>query len=227
MTEYIVESEDIVKIYQMGKVEVRALNGVSIKVKKGAFVSIMGHSGSGKSTLLHQLGLLDKPTSGRIVIDGVDVSHLSERKKGELRLKELGYVFQEYAILPELTAEENVYLPLMMLGVKGDMYRRKALDLLEQMGIGEQAGHLPQDLSGGEQQRVAIARALINNPKILFADEPTANLDSVTSKRLIELFGELNHVLGVTIVMVTHEEELGRMTDRIVHLKDGVVKEGL
>lgn len=225
MNEYILESEDLVKIYFMGKVEVRALDGVSIKVMKGEFVSIMGPSGSGKSTLLHQLGLLDTPTSGRIVIDGVDVSRFSERKKGELRLKELGYVFQEYAILSELTALENVYLPLMMLGVRSDKCKRKALDILEQVGIGERTGHLPQELSGGEQQRVAIARALVNNPKILFADEPTANLDSVTSKRIIELFRELNHKLGETIVVVTHEKELGRMADRIVELRDGKVKE--
>lgn len=227
MDEYIVESEDLVKIYQMGKVEVRALDGVSIKVKKGEFVSIMGPSGSGKSTLLHQLGLLDTPTSGRIVIDGVDVSRLSERKKGEFRLKELGYVFQEYAILPELTAMENVYLPLMMFGAGRDRYRRKALDILEQVGIGERAGHLPRALSGGEQQRVAIARALVNRPKILFADEPTANLDSVTSRMIIERFRALNQELGQTIVMVTHEEELGRMADRIVNLRDGKVEGGL
>jgi len=223
MNEYIVEAEDLVKIYRMGKVEVRALNGVSIKVKKGEFISVMGPSGSGKSTLLHQLGLLDTPTSGQIVIDGINVSRLSERKKGEFRLKELGYVFQEYAILPELTAMENVYLPLMMLGVGRDKCRRKALGILEQVGIGELADHLPRELSGGEQQRVAIARALVNNPKILFADEPTANLDSVTSKRIIDLFKALNQELGQTIVMVTHEQELGRMADRIVHLRDGEV----
>lgn len=227
MNEYIVETEDIVKIYQMGRIEVRALDGVSIKVKKGEFVSIMGPSGSGKSTLLHQLGLLDTPTSGRIVIDGKDISRLSERKKGKFRLKELGYVFQEYAILPELTAMENVYLPLIMLGVGRDKYRRKALDILEQVGIGERARHLPREISGGEQQRVAIARALVNNPKILFADEPTANLDSVTSRMIIELFRALNQELGQTIVMVTHEEELGRMADRIVYLRDGKAEGGL
>ncbi|MCW3130885.1 MAG: ABC transporter ATP-binding protein [Methanophagales archaeon] len=208
----------------MGKVEVHALKGVSFEIEQGEFVAIMGPSGSGKSTLLHQLGLLDTPTSGKILIDGVDVLRLSDREKTIYRLTQLGYVFQDYAILPELTAAENVYLPAMVQGKSKELYLRSSRELLETVGLGDRLHHLPQELSGGEQQRVAIARALINKPKILFADEPCANLDTESSRHILELFRKLNEELGQTILMVSHEEWHKKYVDRIIYLKDGLIE---
>src|SRR6266567_7714240 len=177
----------LTKIYE-GRVATVALRDVSFDVAPGEFVAIMGRSGSGKSTLLHQLGLLDKPTSGSIGIDGVDVLRLSDGQKTSFRLKHLGYVFQEYALVAELTALENVYLPAFALGLKGREYMARATELLGTVGLGHRLGHYPHELSGGEQQRVAIARSLVNRPKVLFADEPTANLDSVSAQVVLELF---------------------------------------
>ena len=182
----MIQVQDLKRSYIMGKVEVHALKGVSFEIEQGEFVAIMGPSGSGKSTLLHQLGLLDTPTSGKILIDGVDVLRLSDREKTIYRLTQLGYVFQDYAILPELTAAENVYLPAMVQGKSKELYLRSSRELLETVGLGDRLHHLPQELSGGEQQRVAIARALINKPKILFADEPCANLDTESSRHIQE-----------------------------------------
>lgn len=208
----------------MGKVGVHALKGVSINIEKGEFVGIMGPSGSGKSTLLHQLGLLDTPTSGEIMIAGVNVIGLSEHEKTIFRLNRLGYVFQEYAILPELTALENVYLPSMMIGKKRERYLRTSIDILETVGLGERLHHRPHELSGGEQQRVAVARALVNNPKILFADEPCANLDTESSRHILELFRKLNEELGQTILMVSHEEWHKKYVDRVIYMKDGLIE---
>ena len=189
--------KNLKRVYVMGKVKVHALNGVSFDIEKGEFVGIMGPSGSGKSTLLHQLGLLDTPTSGEIMIAGIDVIGLSDHEKTIFRLNQLGYVFQEYAILPELTAVENVYLPSMMIGKKRELYLKKSIDILETVGLGERLYHRPHELSGGEQQRVAVARALVNTPKIVFADEPCANLDTESSKQILALFTELNKELAM------------------------------
>ena len=216
--------KNLKRTYVMGKVEVHALKGVSINIEKGEFVGIMGPSGSGKSTLLHQLGLLDTPTSGEIMIAGIDVIGLSEHEKTIFRLNQLGYVFQEYAILPELTAVENVYLPSMMIGKKRERYLKTSIDILETVGLGERLYHRPHELSGGEQQRVAVARALVNNPKILFADEPCANLDTESSRHILELFRKLNEELGQTILMVSHEEWHKKYADRIIYLKDGLIE---
>ena len=220
----MIKVKNLKRVYVMGKVEVRALKGVSFDIEKGEFVGIMGPSGSGKSTLLHQLGLLDTPTSGEIMIAGVDVIGLSEHEKTIFRLNRLGYVFQEYAILPELTAVENVYLPSMMIGKKRERYLKTSIDILKTVGLGERLYHRPHELSGGEQQRVAVARALVNKPKILFADEPCANLDTESSRHILELFKKLNEELGQTILMVSHEEWHKKYVDRIIYLKDGLIE---
>ena len=219
----MIQVKNLKRTYQ-GKVLVEALKGVSFEVRKGEFMAIMGRSGSGKSTLLHQLGLLDTPTAGEIIIDGVDVLKLSDHKKTSFRLKELGYVFQEYALLPEFTALEAVSLPLMMQGVRRREYIRKAADVLERVGLKERLRHLPRELSGGEQQRVAVARAIVSNPKILYADEPCANLDSESSETILELLKNLNRELGQTIVMVTHEPEDEKYVERVIWLKDGLIE---
>lgn len=201
-----------------------ALKGISFEVKNGEFIAIMGRSGSGKSTLLHQLGLIDVPTGGKIYLDNADVTVLSEEERTRYRLEYLGYVFQEYALIIEFTALENVYLPAMAFGKNKEEYTKRALELLTLVGLGERADHYPNELSGGEQQRVAIARALINNPKILFADEPTANLDTISSKVVLELFRKLNKELKQTIVMVTHEPEDKKYVHRIIWLHDGLIE---
>ncbi|MDD5474527.1 MAG: ABC transporter ATP-binding protein [Candidatus Methanoperedens sp.] len=202
----------------MGKVEVPALRGIDIRVEQGEFIALMGPSGSGKSTLLNMIGLLDTPTSGGIVIDGIEVSSLDHNQRADFRLRKLGFVFQFFSLLMELNAIENVALPIMMDERKND---RAAL-LLELVGIGDRADHFPNELSGGQQQRVAIARALANEPAILLADEPTANLDTESSNQIVALFRELNEK-GQTILMVTHEPELGEKADRIIRIKDGRV----
>ncbi len=214
----MIELEDVKKIYYMGRIEVPALRGVDLRINRGEFVALMGSSGSGKSTLLNMIGLLDSPTSGKIVIDGVDVSLLNENKRADFRLQKIGFVFQFFSLLMELSATENVALPMIMDGRRYD----HAASLLELVGIGDRAMHLPSELSGGQQQRVAIARALANEPAILLADEPTANLDTESSHQIVELFRELNKQ-GQTIIMVTHEPELGEKADRIIRLKDGRV----
>lgn len=220
----MIRVKDLKRTYVVGKVKVHALRGVSFEVEKGDFLAIMGPSGSGKSTLLHQLGLLDTPTSGEIMIAGIDVISLSEHERTIFRLNQLGYVFQEYAILPELTALENVYLPSMMMGKKREHYLKSSTDILETVGLGDRLHHLPRELSGGEQQRVAVARALVNKPKILFADEPCANLDTESSRQILELFRKLNEELGQTIVMVSHEEWHKKYVDRVIYLKDGLIE---
>lgn len=207
-----------------GKVPTHALRGVSFEIKEGEFVAIMGKSGSGKSTLLHQLGLLDSPTNGEIVIDEVDVSKLSDHEKTLFRLQRLGYVFQEYALIFELTALENVLLPAFALNGSKRDYKDRAIEMLDKVGLKERVDHRPNELSGGEQQRVAIARALINNPKILFADEPTANLDTNSSKEILELFKKLNKELGQTIILVTHELDDRKYVDRVLWFKDGLLE---
>lgn len=215
--------KDLTKTYG-GDVPTQALKGVSFEITEGEFIAIMGRSGSGKSTLLHQLGLLDVPTSGEIMINNNNVLSFSEKEKTLFRLNELGYVFQEYALLPELTALETVCLPLMMRGIKKYEYVKKASDVLEKVGLKDRLDHLPHELSGGEQQRVAIARAIVNDPKILFADEPCANLDSESSEMILKLLKNFNKEFGQTIVMVTHENEDRKYVDRVIWLRDGLME---
>lgn len=219
----MIKVENLTKIYP-GKVPTPALKGVSFEVKSGEFIAIMGRSGSGKSTLLHQLGLIDSPTEGKILIDNTYVLNLSEAQKTLFRLQSLGYVFQEYALISELTALENAYLPAFAAGGDHSDYKKRAQEVLEIVGMGDRLDHYPNELSGGEQQRVAVARALINKPKILFADEPTANLDSISAKLVLELFQKLKKEFGQTIVMVTHEPDDKKYVNRVIWLYDGLIE---
>jgi len=219
----MIKVKNLHKIYGRGSAATHALKGVNLEVRPGEFIAIMGRSGSGKSTLLHILGLLDSPTRGEFLIEGRDMLKLTEAEKARFRLEKLGYVFQEYSLLPEMTILENVYGPAMCLGREND-FRRRANELLEIVGLGERLKHHPGQVSGGEQQRAAIARALINRPKIQFADEPTASLDVTSSRIVLELFRKLNKELGQTIVMVTHEPDDEKYVDRVVWLKDGLVE---
>jgi putative ABC transport system ATP-binding protein len=215
---------DIRRFYGIGAVQVRALDGVSLEIRKGEFVGIMGPSGSGKSTLLHMLGLLDRPTSGFLSIDGIDVGALDERSRTVFRLQRLGYVFQDYALVPELTAQENVYLPSMARGMTSQECTLVCSEILGVVGLGDRIHHLPSQMSGGEQQRVAIARALVNQPALLLADEPCANLDTQNSRIILDLFKRLNKNLNQTIVMVSHEEWHKSYFDRIISMKDGIIE---
>ncbi len=219
----LIEVRDLRKTYE-ARVPVEALRGLSFDVRQGDFMAIMGPSGAGKSTLLHLLALLDSPSGGCIVVDGTDVTKLGPRGKALFRLKECGYVFQEFALLPELNALENVYLPMLLTGARRRECVERARQLLHQVGLGERLSHLPKELSGGEQQRVAIARALANGPKILFADEPCANLDSANRAIVLALLRELCDNLGQTIVMVTHEEEERAYADRVLRVRDGLLE---
>jgi putative ABC transport system ATP-binding protein len=219
------EIQELTKIYNTGKVRVTALNSVSFAVPDGAMMAIMGRSGSGKSTLLRQMGLIDRPTSGSIVFDNRDVTKLPEGERARLRLGYLGYVFQEYALLGELTTLQNVYLPGMMLNGVGN-HKSRARELLELVGLGHRVAHYPKELSGGEQQRVAIARALINNPRVLLADEPCANLDTVSSKMVMETLVRLNRELKVTIVFVSHDPADKKYAETTITLSDGRIIEG-
>ena len=214
--------QNLVRTYE-GAVPTYALRGVSFEIERGSFVAIMGRSGSGKSTLLHQLSLLDTPTSGSVLIDGEDVLALSEHEKTLFRLEHLGYIFQEYALIAEMNAHENVFLPAMARGASAQLYRRKAAQLLGLVGLGARLSHYPHELSGGEQQRVAIARALINDPKVLFADEPCANLDTESAGIVLNLFRTLQKQLRQTIVMVTHEPDDREYVDRVLTLSDGAL----
>jgi putative ABC transport system ATP-binding protein len=216
----MIKVTDLKKTYP-GKVPVNALKGVSFEIPSGQFVAIMGPSGSGKSTLLHQLALLDQPTSGRILLDGVDTASLSQGKATDFRLRHLGYVFQEYALIPELNAIENAFLPLMLLGMKRKEFIRVSTELMDKVGLSNRLHHLISELSGGEQQRVAIARALVNRSKILFADEPCANLDTENKGIVLRLLRHLCNELGQTILMVTHEPEQREFADRVLWFRDG------
>jgi len=218
----IIETKKLIKNYYNGDLVLNVLKSLDLLVKKGEFVTITGRSGSGKSTLLYQLGLLDKPTSGQIILEGVDASSLSENDMIDYRLNKLGYIFQDYAILPEMTAAENIMLPLLMQGLPEHLAYKKSLEALERVQLAHRPDNLPSQLSGGEQQRVSIARALAHNPTIMFADEPTANLDSETAEVIMNTFVNLNRD-GQTIVMVTHEPEYTELGHRTVELDDGVI----
>ncbi len=219
-----IKVSDLHKIYGKGPAATHALKGITLEIQSGEFVAIMGRSGSGKSTLLHLMGLLDSPTSGDICIDSRNVLSLSAEEQARFRLSQLGYVFQEFSLISEMTILENVYIPSVCLSHQNH-HRERAQSILETVGLGERMNHYPHEVSGGEQQRAAIARALINQPKILFADEPTASLDAVSAKIVLELFQKLNHDLGQTIVMVTHEPEDKRYVDRVIWIKDGLVED--
>lgn len=219
----MIRVEDVKKIYGKGENTTHALKGVSLQVDSGEFVAIMGRSGSGKSTLLHLLGLLDAPTAGNIYIDDQNVLKLTAEQQAYFRLSQLGYVFQEFSLISEMTIHENVYIPAVSLA-KLNHYHQRAKDMLEKVGLGARLTHYPNEVSGGEQQRAAIARALINSPKILFADEPTASLDVTSARIILELFKKLNRELGQTIVMVTHEPEDKKYVDRVIWLKDGLIE---
>jgi putative ABC transport system ATP-binding protein len=212
---------DLTKVYDVGKVKIKALDGVSLRVAEGEVVGIMGRSGSGKSTLLRQLGLLDRPTSGTAYLDTQEVTRLPESDRSRLRLRSIGYVFQEYALLGELTALQNVFLPGMMLGGNGTDYKERAGGLLQAVGLGERTGHYPKELSGGEQQRVAIARAMINRPRLLLADEPCANLDTASSRLVMETLVRLNQDMKVTIIFVSHDPTDRQYARSLVMLSDG------
>jgi putative ABC transport system ATP-binding protein len=218
----MIEVKNLFKIFQNGDSEIVALKDISFQVPEGQFMTITGKSGSGKSTLLYQMGLLDAPSRGQVVLDGNDAGDFSEHERGFMRLKVLGYIFQDYAILPSLTAIENVLVPLYMLGYEEKVAREKAMQALTRVGLENRVDYLPSQLSGGQQQRVAIARAIAHEPKIIFADEPTANLDSETSDNVLQAFLDLNKE-GQTILMITHEEEYARRAHRVITLKDGVV----
>ena len=217
----LIEITGLQKLYLMGKIEVPALRNINLTIEKGEFIAIMGPSGSGKSTLLNMIGMLDIPTSGEIIIDGIETSAMSEKQRAEFRLEKLGFIFQFFSLLMELRALENVMLPMMM---SGENNKDRAMELLKIVGMGERAMHMPNELSGGEQQRVAIARALVNKPMLLLADEPTANLDTKSSEQVVNLMRKLNKEINQTIILVTHEPELGRKADRIIWLRDGEVE---
>ncbi len=212
----------LIKEYGTGELLQRVLKDLSFSIDSGEFVSIIGPSGAGKSTLMYQISLLDEPTSGEIYLDNRLTNKLNLNEKTKLRLMELGYVFQDYALLPELTAIENISLPLLMQGMSKKNANKKSLEALERLGMHDKADSIPNKLSGGQQQRVSIARAIAHNPKILFADEPTANLDSENSDLVVEAFRDLNRA-GQTIIMVTHEMEYAHKAKRIIELRDGLI----
>ncbi len=220
-----IKFENVWKIYKLGEVEVPALRGLSIEIEEGEHIAMMGPSGSGKSTFLHLAGALDRPTRGRVLIEGRDPSRLSDGELSALRNRLIGFVFQTSHLIPRLPALQNVMLPLMVRGVNGEERLQGAREALERVGLAHRMNHKPTELSGGEQQRVAIARAIVTNPRIVLADEPTGNLDSVSAGEVVELLTKLNRELGVTLVVVTHNPETAAPARRIVRIRDGVIYE--
>ena len=212
---------DLSKVYHMGDVEVRAIDGITMKINKGEFVSVMGPSGSGKTTLLNMIGALDNPTDGAVFVNGVNVAHMDDEQQTNLRLKNIGFIFQFYNLVPVLTAFENVELPLIFAGVPEEIRQERSTKFLNLVGLEDRMGHLPAELSGGEQQRVAVARSLSNNPALLIADEPTGELDTKKGKEIINLLHDLNKELNQTILMVTHDPEIGKLAERLVKMRDG------
>lgn len=216
----IIVTENVHKVYRMGDVDVHALRGVSITIKRGEFVSVMGPSGSGKSTFMNIIGCLDKPTSGRYLLEGIEASTLSSDELAEIRNKKIGFVFQNFNLLPRATALENVEIPLIYSGIPTKRRMKLAMDALAMLGLEGREHHFPSQLSGGQQQRVAIARAIVNEPQVILADEPTGNLDTTTSIEIMEIFKNLNKK-GITIVMITHEKEIAAYAERIILFRDG------
>ncbi len=220
----IIEIRDLTRIYGDGA-EVRALDGVNLDIERGEFLAIIGPSGSGKSTLLNQIGILDTPTSGTILLDGVDITKASEKERARLRNRKLGFIFQYHHLLPDFNALENVMMPLLINGVKRSKARKMASRMLEEVGLDNRADHRPNQLSGGQNQRVAIARALANSPGIVIGDEPTGNLDSKSSDNIYELLRRLNQEHNQTFILVTHDAQMAAKTDRIIRLVDGRIVE--
>jgi len=219
----VVKTENVVKEYRMGENVVRALAGVDVEVKRGEYISVMGPSGSGKSTLFNMIGALDKPTSGKVYIDGQDTSELSQSQIAWLRCHKIGYIFQTFNLLPVMTALENVSLPMIFAGLSESERKEKAAELLASVGLGERLNHKPDELSGGQRQRVAAARALANDPSIILADEPTGNLDTKTGREIINLIKELNEKKNVTVITATHDLKMLDVSDRVVDIRDGKV----
>ena len=224
MGETIIKLDNIVKKFYIGKPnELEILHGISLDVQKGEFVSIVGPSGSGKSTLMNLIGVLDRPTSGSYILDGIDVSSAKDKELSAIRNKKIGFVFQTYNLISKTTALKNIELPMLYAGVSKTERTKKAKELLELVEMSDREKHLPEELSGGQKQRVAIARAMANNPAILLADEPTGALDSKTGRLVMDLFHKLNKEQGITVVLITHSQELASETDRIISIKDGNV----
>ncbi len=222
-TDTVVECVDLKKSYILGEVKVEALRGITMQIKRGEMISIMGPSGCGKTTLLNIIGSLDSPTSGKVFLEGRDISHANERDLTEIRRKSVGFIFQFYNLLPVLTALENVELPMLIAGVSKEERRKRALELLEKVDLIDRKDHKPDELSGGERQRVAIARSLANNPSILLADEPTGDLDTETGLAILELLKEVNRTENQTLVLVTHDSNIARQFNRIFHIQDGLI----
>ncbi|HBR35023.1 MAG TPA: macrolide ABC transporter ATP-binding protein [Firmicutes bacterium] len=220
----LIQVINLQRTYQMGSVKVEALKDASFQIKEGEFVAIIGPSGSGKSTLMHILGCLDQPTAGRFLMEGQDISAVSENELAEIRNKKIGFVFQQFNLLPKATILQNVSVPLIYGGIRG---RRRQLELaekaLQQVGLGDRLHHRPTEISGGQKQRVAIARALINNPALVLADEPTGNLDTKTGKEIMDIFRQLNKE-GHTIIMVTHDQEIAEQARRVIQIRDGLIQ---
>lgn len=219
----IIELEDIKKSYYLGKQELKVLKGISINIQKNEYVALMGPSGSGKSTLMNLLGCLDSPTSGNYILNGEDVSKMQDDALADVRNKEIGFVFQQFNLLPRLTAAENVALPLIYNGTLKKVRTELALEMLDRVGLADRSHHKPNELSGGQNQRVAIARALVNNPSIILADEPTGNLDSKTSIEIMHIFDKIQ-ADGNTVILVTHEEDIAEYAHRIIRLRDGIIE---
>ena len=217
-----IEIRDLTKIYGDG-VEVRALDGVDLDIEKGEFIAIIGPSGSGKSTLLNMIGILDTPTSGTILLDGVDITSASQKQRSKMRNQKLGFIFQYHHLLPDFNAIENVMMPLLINGIKKSKAKKIAYEMLDEVGLNDRANHRPNQLSGGQNQRVAIARALANNPDIVIGDEPTGNLDSKSSDVIYDLLRKLNEEHDQTFILVTHDEHMAEKTDRIIKLVDGKI----
>lgn len=224
MAETVVKTEDVVKEYRMGTNIVRALDGINIEIARGEYISLMGPSGSGKSTLFNMIGALDGPTGGRVYIDGQDMSQLSRSQIAWFRCHRVGYIFQSYNLLPVMSALENVTLPMIFAGLSNKERNRKGEELLNLVGLGDRTHHRPDELSGGQRQRVAIARAFANDPTIILADEPTANLDTITGREIIDLIRDLNRGKGVTVISATHDLKMLDVSDRIVDIRDGLVE---
>ena len=224
MSSSIIEASELRKTYQVGEVQVHALDSVDVRILKGSYIALMGPSGSGKSTLMNIFGCLDTPTSGKYVLNGKDVSSLSDDELADIRNKEIGFVFQTFNLLPRYRTIENVALPMIYAGVPKKERLERAEMVLKKVGLGDRMDHRPNELSGGQRQRVAIARALVMNPSIILADEPTGNLDSVTSAGIMELFSEINKD-GNTVIVVTHEEGIAAHAERVIRLKDGKISE--